>query len=262
MGYFKITILREPETQFVSSFKFYHDLFPQLALKLNPDAEYNQKRRETRDIRFKPSEDDVIIEMERFLDNPWTHIRDYTPMDWSWMALIRPQLLFFGTSPKNIASYDRAGLNRDHALEWIEQIMADFDQIMILEHLELSLAVLSLQLNIPTDDLIYVAVNQQTASVSNTNLDAHARLQLHRLNWPDFLLYEAANATLWRKIESLGGFDVVNKVADEIKQKSSDLSNACLDVPSNETGTKVTRPTVKADKVDDQSCKRLAFQGT
>ena len=42
-----------------------------MALKLNPDAEYNQKRRETRDIRFKPSEDDVIIEMERFLDNPW-----------------------------------------------------------------------------------------------------------------------------------------------------------------------------------------------
>jgi len=182
-------------------------------------------------------------------------------MDWSWMALVRPQLLFFGTSPKNIASYDRAGLNRDHALEWIEQILGDFDQIMILEHLELSLAVLSLQLNIPTDDLIYVAVNQQTGSVSNTNLDGHARLQLHRLNWPDFLLYEAANATLWRKIESLG-VDVVNKVADEIKQKSSELSHACLDVPNGATGTKVTRPTVKADKVDDQACRRLAFQGT
>ena len=91
------------------------------------------------------------------------------------MALVRPQLLFFGKSPANIASYDRAGLTRDHALEWIEQIMVDFDQIMILEHFELSLAVLSIQLNIPTDDLIYVAVNQQTATLDNSYLNQHAK---------------------------------------------------------------------------------------
>ena len=127
------------------------------------------------------------------------------------MALVRPQLLFFGKSPKQIASYDRAGkksasfwhkiaycmnmttsrlrrfnkiqlwisadsvkgLTREHALEWIGQILAAFDQILILEHFELSLAVLSLQLNIPADDLLYVAVNQQTAKVDNKSLNDH-----------------------------------------------------------------------------------------
>ena len=65
------------------------------------------------------------------------------------------------------------GLTREHALEWIGQILADFDQILVLEHFELSLAVLSLQLNIPTDDLLYVAVNQQTARVDNKSLNDH-----------------------------------------------------------------------------------------
>ena len=64
-------------------------------------------------------------------------------------------------------------MTREHALEWIGQILADFDQILVLEHFELSLAVLSLQLNIPTDDLLYVAVNQQTARVDNKSLNDH-----------------------------------------------------------------------------------------
>ena len=51
--------------------QFYHDLFPQLTLKLNPSAPYNQQRRETRDIRFKPTQEDLVYEMEKFLDNPW-----------------------------------------------------------------------------------------------------------------------------------------------------------------------------------------------
>ena len=87
-----------------------------------------------------------------------------------------------------------------------------------------------------------------------------SRLQLHRLNWPDFLLYEAANATLWRKIETFGP-ETVHKLADEIRLKSTKLSKECLDFPSG-NDTKVTRPAVKADKSEDVMCRRLAFQGT
>ena len=58
-----------------------------------------------------------------------------------------------------------------------------------------------------------------------------SRLQLHRLNWPDFLLYEAANATLWRKIDEFGP-DLVHKLANEIRTKSERLSTECLDFPT------------------------------
>ena len=78
------------------------------------------------------------------------------------MGLIRPQLLFFGESPSGIRSFDRAELSRDETIRWIESILTDFDTILILEHLELSLAVISVQLGIPTDDLVYHAVNIQS----------------------------------------------------------------------------------------------------
>ena len=62
------------------------------------------------------------------------------------MGLIRPQLLFFGESPSGIRSFDRAELSRDETIRWIESILIDFDVILILEHLELSLALISIQL--------------------------------------------------------------------------------------------------------------------
>lgn len=258
--YHRVTILRDPETQFVSSFKFYHDLFPKLAMKLNPNADYNQKRRETRDLKYKPGQDDILFEMEKFLDNPWTYIRNFTPRDWSWMALVRPQLLFFGKSPANIASYDRTGLSRPHALEWIKEIVGEFNNILILEHFELSLAVLSIELGIPPVDLVYVAVNQQNANLNSSNLTPEAKLQLRRLNWPDFLLYQAANATLWSKISHYGQ-EHVQMVADEIKQISDHQSQECLEFPT-ENDSKISRPTVKAEQVESAACKRLNFQGT
>ena len=108
------------------------------------------------------------------------------------MGLIRPQLLFFGESPSGIRSFDRAELSRDETIRWIETILTDFDTILILEHLELSLAVISVQLGIPTDDLVYHAVNIQSQKTNEKEvLNQDSKVNLKRLNWPDYMLYQA-----------------------------------------------------------------------
>lgn len=107
------------------------------------------------------------------------------------MGLIRPQLLFFGESPSGIRSFDRAELSRDETIRWIESILNDFDIILILEHLELSLALISIQLGIPTDDLVYHAVNIQSQKTNEKELlNQDSKVNLKRLNWPDYMLYQ------------------------------------------------------------------------
>ena len=61
------------------------------------------------------------------------------------MALIRPQLLFFGVSPSGLNSFDKEKLTRDEVKRWISEIIAEFDIILLLEFLELGLALISLQ---------------------------------------------------------------------------------------------------------------------
>ena len=108
---------------------------------------------------------------------------------------------------------------------------------------------------IPTDDLVYHAVNIQSQKTNEKEvLSQDSKVNLKRLNWPDYMLYQvralwtltldrpmeyltgsvqktlikAANATLWEKINHFG-YERVQKIADEIDQKSKILSNECID---------------------------------
>ena len=125
------------------------------------------------------------------MENPWRRLESYERSSYGWMGLIRPQLLFFGESPSGIRSFDRAELSRDETIRWINSILNDFDIILILEHLELSLALISIQLGIPTDDLVYHAVNIQSQKTNEKEiLNQDSKVNLKRLNWPDYMLYQ------------------------------------------------------------------------
>lgn len=66
--YVKLGIIREPESQFISSFNFYHNLMPRFTRILNPDARYHLfEKKKGFKAQGKPSVHDVSLEMRRFL---------------------------------------------------------------------------------------------------------------------------------------------------------------------------------------------------
>ena len=75
----KIGIAREPESHFISSYNFYHNLMPKLSYRLNPRADYNVMRKKLARTKgakkpvfaAKPTKDDIKYEMDVFLRHPW-----------------------------------------------------------------------------------------------------------------------------------------------------------------------------------------------
>ena len=60
--------MREPESQFISSFNFYHNLMPRFTRMLNPDARYHlYEKKKGFKAQGKPTVKDVELEMKRFL---------------------------------------------------------------------------------------------------------------------------------------------------------------------------------------------------
>ena len=57
--------------------------------------------------------------MKEFLRNPWFYLSDMGNNSFAYMANVRPQLLFYGKSRNNVASYDQ-GLTREEVLDWIQ----------------------------------------------------------------------------------------------------------------------------------------------
>merc|ERR1711990_749041 len=105
-----------------------------------------------------------------------------------------------------MGSFDRAELSRDETIRWIESILNDFEIILILEHLELSLALISIQLGIPTDDLVYHAVNIQSQKTNEKELlNQDSKVNLKRLNWPDYMLYQVRAPQTPRKNHPTAG---------------------------------------------------------
>jgi hypothetical protein len=67
----KIGIAREPESHFISSFNFYHNLMLKFTYRLNPDGQYLKNLR----MKQKPTKEDVVKEMDTFLKDPWLRVK-------------------------------------------------------------------------------------------------------------------------------------------------------------------------------------------
>ena len=108
-GFKKIGIIREPESQFISSFSFYHGGIHPLTQFINPDAAYHESAANDSIPIYKkiaPTTEDLEFEMDKFLKEPFK-ILDMVPLEkikrrhnryahWIWMATVRPQLLYYG----------------------------------------------------------------------------------------------------------------------------------------------------------------------
>lgn len=108
------------------------------------------------------------------------------------------------------------------ATERVQQVMDQYDFIMIVERLPESLVVLQLLLNLPTTDILYLSAKKSgsyfhrqhppsprchklTKSFYSPNIKAYlSSPQWYAQNYEDYLLYKAANASLDLTIEQLG----------------------------------------------------------
>jgi len=266
-GYKSIGIAREPNSHFISSFNFYHNLMPKFTYMLNPSAPYNQKRRRVLSrkqlMSLKPTKEDITNEMKEFLRNPWFYLSDMGNNSFAYMANVRPQLLFYGKSRNNIASYDQE-LTREEVLDWIQDIMAGFDLMMVLEYFDYSLAMISLQFCIPPEDLVYIAVNQRHETTSGKKktlpLDDEDLHRLKELNWPDYLLYQALNTTFWKRVDFYGE-DLVKERAEKIVELSNQISSECIDYEREGANKLVDRVFLMEGKESNSTCLQLQFQG-
>jgi len=228
--------------------------------KRPPPPGQEQRRESTEDLEF---------ELEKFLSRPYDYIHENDPSPveggwWGWMATIRPQLLFFGVSPNGTKSWDEH-LTRDEVLIWFKQLLSQFDLFLITEDMDRSLAFAHLELGIPIDDLLNIAVNQANDYHAKPTISPTTKVNLRNLNWPDFLLHKLATTLRDMKIEHYKNqyeFDIVQKVGDEIRRRSEQLANECLaqdEKMSHDFGRKIVH--LRLEKMNNRTCKRMIFQG-
>jgi len=262
--YVSLGIMREPESQFISSFNFYHNLMPRFTRMLNPDARYHlYEKKKGFKAQGKPTVKDVELEMKRFLSKPWESLKEFPTNSFAWMATIRPQLLFYGKSPNDVESFDPE-LDRAEVIAWISQLVSEFDLMMILDEFDKSLALIAIEFCIPVEDLLYIAVNQRKEHSEKATI-GDSIVMLKQLNWPDFLLYQAFKEIYNRKTEyyeKAYGYDIVTAKAEEIKLKSQQVSNDCIDHDRQLTNSLIDRVFLKQEKLLNSTCLKLQFQGT
>ena len=117
--------MREPESQFISSFNFYHNLMPRFTRLLNPNGKYHKfEKVKGMKAQSRPTKADIELEMTNFLSKPWEVLQDNFPTNaFAWMSTVRPQLLFYGKSPKGVESFNE-NLEREDVIEWIKRMYA------------------------------------------------------------------------------------------------------------------------------------------
>ena len=71
---------------------------------------------------------------------------------------------------------------------WISQISADFELILILEELDLSLAVFAIQNCWQVRDVVHFKLNTMTQQ--SPTLTPSGQANLRKFNWADFMLYD------------------------------------------------------------------------
>ena len=118
---FKISILRDPVYNFMSSWKYYDQLTEEMRVKITADMHppINVHNR------------DHIAEMNTFLKKPWEYLKEFPYSHSAFLFAVNPQFVFFG-KPSFLLS------NAEHRLtglvnNWIYEIESDFDHIIILE---------------------------------------------------------------------------------------------------------------------------------
>lgn len=118
---FKISILRDPLANFMSSWKYYNGLTKELRDKVNDDIV----------PKLDKEKPDFYKEMDQFLTKPWEYLESFSFGHSAYLFGVNPQMVFFGFPSHLLRTTENFGSNLVD--NWLLQIDADFDHIIILE---------------------------------------------------------------------------------------------------------------------------------
>lgn len=232
----KVSILRDPVANFMSSWKYYHGLTKEMRLLLEiPPIDGNEKT------------PDFIPEMEKFLKDPWTYLNPWPYSHSAYLFTLNPQLIFFGHPSYLLRNTEQRLWNLVDL--WIQEIDRDFDHILILEEVDDSLAVLMLKFCWDIDDVVHLKLNAMSSKSKEIN--AEAKSNLKKLNWADYRLYNYFKNKLHKEINEIGK-NRVEQVKAEILERTNQLTAECIE-PDKTTGW-ISNPKLKPSHGRNQTC--------
>jgi len=250
------SIIRDPTTNFVSSYRYYQYLLGRL---------WSQFRlRSIGETKGAPSEL-LYKEMEHFLEDEkraWRYLKNVSPGSFARIGTLRPQLIFFGSftdeNGKEWMSYDK-DIPEEVLQAWFKKLDADFEFVMIMEYYDLGLALLVNEFCWSIEDVAYLKVNAQAHS--GLELSKKAVRNLEKINYPDYALYRYFNQTFWQKVDSIGRAKV-EAIAELIGTKSAEIAQRCIqDDYLNNNGTQKIKPRLKEGVYEDAECGRFLMHG-
>ncbi|EDQ89007.1 uncharacterized protein MONBRDRAFT_25794 [Monosiga brevicollis MX1] len=167
-----VTILRNPVTHFMSSWKYWHI-----------------QDHIMRDLH-------VNVTMSQFLAQPM----DYLPR----MNLLDRALTH------NSMSFD-LGISSEPSQDQVFNLMQDLQQrfglVLITEYFDESLVLMRRMLCWDRRDIVYMSLKvSKTSKRGSYAVDPKLQEQITQLNWADVKLYDAMNRSLWRHIDRAIGF--------------------------------------------------------
>ena len=118
---FKVSILRDPLANFISSWKYYNDLTKVMRNKINEDIL----------PKIDGKQPDWYKEIEQFVTKPFEYLSPFAYSHSAYLFTFNPQLIFFGY-PSYLLQNTEKQL-RNLVDNWITSIDNDFDHILILE---------------------------------------------------------------------------------------------------------------------------------
>ena len=152
------SIIRDPTTNFVSSYRYYQYLLGRLWEQFGFRG-LDQTKKAPTDLLYK--------EMEHFLEDEkraWRYLRKVPESSFARIGTLRPQLVFFGSytdeNGKEWMSYDQV-IPEDVLQAWFKKLDDDFEFILIMEYYDLGLALLVTEFCWSIEDVAYLKVNAQ-----------------------------------------------------------------------------------------------------
>ena len=190
-----ISVLRDPVTQFESSF-YYFEFDRRFQLNTFPNP------------------------IEEFLKYPDEHLYNLTLILGDLpetMNLIQSGMFYdFG--------YDFLDLEDDSVIKNVlNKLESDFKLILIMEYFDESLVLLKKELCWDFDDILYIKQNQRL--LKRVNLTEETKQRIRDWNRADVMLYRHFNETFWKKIEKHGE-EFWNEV-QEFKERNAKFEETC-----------------------------------
>ena len=228
----KLTILRNPVSLLVSSWKYYYSIFKHPTWPK------------------KKSTQEQAQQLYDLLSNPLEFFDEAKRMDKAqYRHILRTQVASFGYDEV----YDR-DLSKELVNKWIQEISKEFDLIMIMEYFDLSLALMAIELCWPLEFVANLKMNE--GKHFEVDKQSYHEELIRLINYPDFMLYEHFNTTFWNKVNEAGR-SRVEKMAKEIATLSQELERDCVEsyrVLQGWNKKMISGPVIRKEKEDDMNC--------